>query len=119
MIMRNYTSWNIITNQLTLDYTRGVANYNLKCQLCLHVPMGETIRDSTLCEGLGAILPLPIKWPRLTGAIGAGLQRRYIICGAWHHMKPIPDEMSIKQNSCWNLYQIKYYLKPVWDTTYT
>ena len=24
------------------SYTRGVANYNLICQLCLHVPMGET-----------------------------------------------------------------------------
>ena len=37
-------SWKLyFTNQLTLEsYTRGVANYNLICQLCLHVPMGET-----------------------------------------------------------------------------
>ena len=77
-------------------------------------------RGSTLCKGLGAMLPLPVKWPRLSGAIGAGLQRRYITCGAWHHMKPIPDEMSTYgANSMWYLYQIKYYFKPVPHMTYT
>ena len=52
-------------------------------------------RGSTLYEGLGAMLLLPVKWPRLTGAIGTGLQRRHIACGGRHHMKPIPDEMFI------------------------
>ena len=52
-------------------------------------------RGSTLYEGLGAVLLLPVKYPRLTGAIGASLQRRHIVCGGQHHMKPIPDEMSI------------------------
>ena len=47
-------------------------------------------RGSTLYEGLGAMLLLPVKWPRLTGAIGTGLQRRHIACGGQCHMKPIP-----------------------------
>ena len=47
-------------------------------------------------------------------------KRRYITCGAWHHMKPIPDEMSIKQilfetfirlNITSNLYEIWHILK--------
>ena len=45
-------------------------------------------RGSTLCKGLGAVLPLPVKWPRLTGAIGASLQRRHTTCDAWRHIKP-------------------------------
>ena len=50
------------------------------------------------------MLLLPIKWPRLTGAIGTGLQRRYIACASQCHMKPIPDEMFIhKVNLRWNL----------------
>ena len=52
-------------------------------------------RGSTLYEGLGAVLLLPVKWPRLTGAIGTGLRRRHIACGSQCHMKPIPDEMFI------------------------
>ena len=52
-------------------------------------------RGSTLYEGLGAMLLLPVKWLRLSGAIGTGLQRRHIVCGGRHHMKPIPDEMFI------------------------
>ena len=43
------------------------------------------LRGSTLYEGLGAVLLLPIKWPRLTGAIGTGLQRRHIACGGMLH----------------------------------
>ena len=46
-------------------------------------------------EGLGAVLLLPVKWSRLTGATGTGLQRRHIACGGRNHMKPIPDEMFI------------------------
>ena len=70
-----------------------------------------------MCEGLGAMLPLPLKWPRLTGTIGACLQRRHIACDGWDH---IPDEISIpKGNSSWNLYQIKYYFKHVPDMTYS
>ena len=62
------------------------------------------LRGSTLYEGLGAILLLPIKWPRLTGAIGTSLRRRHIACGSWRHMKPIPDDMFIhKVNLWWNL----------------
>ena len=38
-------------------------------------------RGSTLYKGLGAVLLLPVKWLRLTGAIGTGLQRRHIACG--------------------------------------
>ena len=78
------------------------------------------LRGSTLYKGLGAMLPLPIKWPRLTGAIGASLQRRHIACGGRRHMKPLPDEMSIhKANSSWNPYQIKHHFKPIPDMTYT
>ena len=42
-----------------------------------------------------AMLLLPVKWPRLTGAIGTGLQRRHIAHGGQCHMKPVPDEMFI------------------------
>ena len=52
-------------------------------------------RGNTLYEGLGAVLLFPVKWPRLTGAIGTGLQRRHIACDSRCHMKPIPDEMFI------------------------
>ena len=52
-------------------------------------------RGSTVYKDLGAMLILPVKWPRLTGAIGASLQRRHIACGGQHHMKPIPDKMFI------------------------
>ena len=45
-------------------------------------------RGSTLYKGLGAVLPLPVKWPWLTGAIGASLQRRHTTCDAWRHIKP-------------------------------
>ena len=55
------------------------------------------LRGSTLYEGLGAMLLLPIKWPRLTGTIGTDLQRRHIACGGQHHIKPIPDEMFIQK----------------------
>ena len=62
------------------------------------------LRGSTLYKGLGAVLLLPVKWPRLTGAIGTSLQRRHIACGGRRHMKPIPDEMFIhKANLQWNL----------------
>ena len=60
--------------------------------------MGET-GGSTLYEGLGAVLLLPIKWPRLTGAIGTGLRRRHIACGGRCHRKPIPDEMFIHKGN--------------------
>ena len=46
-------------------------------------------------KGLGAMLLLPVKWPRLTGAIGTGLQMRQIACDGQRHMKPIPDEIFI------------------------
>ena len=63
------------------------------------------LRGSTLCKGLEAMLPLPVKWLRLT----ACLQRRHIDCGGWRHKTPIPHEISIhKANFSWNLYQIKY-----------
>ena len=61
-------------------------------------------RGSTLYEGLGAMLLLPVKWPRLTGAIGTGLQRRHIAC-----------EVDIT----WNLYQMKcLYKKQTCSETY-
>ena len=61
-------------------------------------------RGSTLYEGLGAVLLLPVKWLTLTGAIGTGLWRRHIACGSLCHMKPIPDEMFIHMaNLKWNL----------------
>ena len=56
------------------------------------------LRCSTLCEGLGTVLHLLLMW--LTGAIGAGLQRRYVTCVASHHVKPMPDEMSIWMVLC-------------------
>ena len=41
-----------------------------------------------------------VKWPRLTGAIGARLQMRHIPCGVHRHMKPISHEISLhKANS--------------------
>ena len=66
-------------------------------------------RGSTLYEGLGAVLLLPVKWPRLTGAIGTSLRRRHIVCGSQCHMKPIPDEMFILyiKRTCGETYQIK------------
>ena len=79
------------------------------------------LRGSTLCKGLGAVLPLPVKWLWLTGTIGAGLQRTNITCGACHHIKP--DQMKytdilyqiyhIFQSSTWQsvpniLYQINH-----------
>ena len=94
-------------------------------------------RGSTLYEGLGAMLLLPVKWPRLTGAIGTSLQRRHIAYGGWRHMKPTPDEMFIhKVNLWWNLpdqmfihndimhiggktYQIKFwYIRQICSETY-
>ena len=109
MTVKNYTSWNIKTKPITLE------TYAKRCRK-LHLKM------STLptCSRLGTMLLLPIKWLRLTGAIGAGLQRRHIACGSWCHMKPIKDEISIhKSSSSWNLYQIKYYFKPVQYMKYT
>ena len=69
-------------------------------------------RGSTLCEGLGAVLPLPVKWPRLTGAIGASLQRRHTTCDAWRHIKP--NHMKYTDI----LYQIYHIHEIYWYTVY-
>ena len=118
MNANNYTLWNIDDNQWHLKPVPvGVENWKFDFAYMFR---WVKPRGSTLCEGLGAVLPLPVKWPRLTGAIGACLQRRHIVCCGWHHMTPIPDEISIhKANSSWNLYQIKYYFKHVPDMTYS
>ena len=48
------------------------------------------------------------------------MKKTVVGCGGRRHMKPLPNEISVcKMNSSCNLYQIKYYLKPVLDMTYT
>ena len=63
------------------------------------------LSGSTMYKCLGAMLLLPVKWPRLTGAIGTGLWRRHIACGG-HCVT-------------WNLYQMKcLYTKQICRETY-
>ena len=105
MKVTNYTSWNIETKLMTLvTYTSRFRKLHLKTVDFAYMFRWVKPRGSTQYEGLGAVLLLPIKWPRLTGAIGTSLWRRHIACGSQNHMKPIPDEMFIhKANLRWNL----------------
>ena len=115
--VKNYTSWNIETKPMTLvTYTSRCRKLHLKL---LTMPMcsnGWNQGGSTLYKGLGAMLLLSIKWPRLTGVIGTGLWRRHIAYGSWCHMKPIPDEMFIhKLNLQWNLPDEMFIHKVHWQ----
>ena len=97
----------------------GVEKLHLKLSTVAYVFWWVKLRGSTLYEGLGAMLLLPVKWLRLTGAIGTGLQRRHKACGGWHHMKPIPDEMFIhKAKLWWNLPDKMLYIKCIGSETY-
>ena len=69
-------------------------------------------RGSTLYEGLGAVLPLPVKWPRLTGAIGASLQRRHTTCDAWRHIKPNHMKYTDILYQIYHIYEIYWYTVP-------
>ena len=121
MTVKNYTSWNIKTKPITLEtYAKRCRKLHLKMSTLPTCSDGWNWGVAHCMKVLGAVLLLPVKWPRLSGAIGAGLQRRHIACGSQCHMKPIADEISIhKSSSSWNLYQIKYYFKPVQYMKYT
>ena len=69
-----------------------LVTYTSRCRK-LHLKLSTLPTCSV--QRSGAVLLLPVEWLRLTGAIGTGLQRRHIVCGSQHHMKPIPDEMFI------------------------
>ena len=105
MKVTNYTSWNIETKPMTLvTYTSRCRKLHLKLSTLPICSNGWNRGVAHCYEGLGAVLLLPVKWPRLTGAIGTGLRRRHIACDTSHHMKPIPHEMFIhKSNLHWNL----------------
>ena len=101
MKVQNYTSWNIKTKPMTLvTYISRCRKLHLKL---LTFPTCSDGWNQGVRRSRGMLL-LPIKWPRLTGAIGTGLQRRHIACGSRCHMKPIQDGMFIhKVNLQWNL----------------
>ena len=87
-----------------VTYTSRCRKLHLKLSTLPMCSNGWNWGGNTLYEGLGAVLLLPVKWLRLTGAIGTGLWMRHIPCGGRCHMKPIPDEMFIhKANLRWNL----------------
>ena len=80
-----------------ITYTSRCRKLHFKLSTFAYMFRWVKPRGSTLYKGLVAMLLLPIKWPRLTGAIGTGLQRRHIAGGGQHHMKPIQDEMFIQK----------------------
>ena len=105
MNVTNYTSWNIETKLMTLvTYTSRCRKFYLKLSTLPTCSDGWNRGVAHCVKVSGAVLLLPVKWQRLTGAIRTSLQRRHIACGSQRHMKPIPDEMFIhKANLWWNL----------------
>ena len=78
-----------------LTYTTRCTKKTLQTVNFVYMFQWVKPRDSTLYKGLGAVLLLPIKWPRLTGAIGTSLQVRHIPCGDQHHIKFTPYKILI------------------------
>ena len=105
MKVKNYTSWNIKTKPMILvTYTSRCRKLHLKLSTLPMCSDGWNWEVVHCTKVWGPMLLLPVKWPRLTGAIGTGLQRRHIACHGQCHMKPIADEMFIhKANLWWNL----------------
>ena len=119
MKAKNYTSWNIETKPMTLvTYSSRCRKLHLNLNFA-HMFRWVKPRGRTLYEGLGAVPLLPVKWSRLTCAIGTSLRRRHIACDDQRHMKPIPDEMFIhKANLQWNLPVTCLYIKQICSETY-